>query len=162
MTASFGSEQWCVRETSLDLDMLAQTESLFALSNGHIGVRGNLDEGDPNSLPGTYLNSFFETRPLPYAEAGYGYPESGQTVLNVTNGKLIRQDPPKAAPESDKAEPAQAKDGMQTVKVTRTVESDAKGSETGELAKMQTATDKPTAEPAAAQVILEGTRVPEV
>ena len=50
---------------------------------------------------------------------------------------------------------------MQTVKVTRTVESDAKGSETGELAKMQTATDKPAAEPAAAQVILEGTRVPE-
>ena len=29
-------------------------------------------------------------RPLPYAEAGYGYPEDGQTVVNVTNGKLIR------------------------------------------------------------------------
>ena len=29
-------------------------------------------------------------RPLPYAEAGYGYPEAGQTVVNVTNGKLIR------------------------------------------------------------------------
>ena len=29
-------------------------------------------------------------RPLPYAEAGYGFPESGQTVLNVTNGKIIR------------------------------------------------------------------------
>ena len=77
------------------------------------------------------------------------------------DGKLIRQEPPKAAPESDKTEPVQAKEGMQTVKVTRTVESDAKGSETGELAKMQTATDKPAAEPAAAQVILEGTRVPE-
>ena len=63
---------------------------MFALSNGHIGLRGNLDEGDPNGLPGTYLNSFFELRPLPYAEAGYGYPESGQTIVNVTNGKLIR------------------------------------------------------------------------
>ena len=29
-------------------------------------------------------------RPLPYAEAGYGYPEAGQTVVNVTNGKIIR------------------------------------------------------------------------
>ena len=29
-------------------------------------------------------------RPLPYAEAAYGYPEAGQTVINVTNGKLIR------------------------------------------------------------------------
>ncbi len=79
-----------MREVGLDTAAMAQSESLFALSNGHIGVRGNLDEGDPNGLPGTYLNSFFETRPLPYAEAGYGYPESGQTVLNVTNGKLIR------------------------------------------------------------------------
>jgi alpha,alpha-trehalose phosphorylase len=86
----FPAEPWCVRELGLDEQRLAQTESLFALSNGHIGVRGNLDEGDPYGLPGTYLNSFYETRPLPYAEAGYGYPESGQTVINVTDGKLIR------------------------------------------------------------------------
>jgi alpha,alpha-trehalose phosphorylase len=83
-------EPWCVTERGLDLDMLARSESVFALSNGHIGVRGNLDEGDPHGLPGTYLNSVYELRPLPYAEAGYGYPESGQTVINVTNGKLIR------------------------------------------------------------------------
>lgn len=83
-------EPWCVRETGLDLDVLAQSESVFALSNGHVGWRGNLDEGEPHGLPGSYLNGFFETRPLPYAEAGYGYPEAGQTVINVTNGKLIR------------------------------------------------------------------------
>jgi alpha,alpha-trehalose phosphorylase len=41
-------------------------------------------------MPGTYLNAFYEVRPLPYAEAGYGYPEDGQTIVNVTNGKLIR------------------------------------------------------------------------
>jgi alpha,alpha-trehalose phosphorylase len=86
----FPADPWCVRAVGLDVPTMAQAESLFALSNGHIGVRGNLDEGDPNGLPGTYLNSFYETRPLPYAEAGYGYPESGQTVVNVTNGKLIR------------------------------------------------------------------------
>ncbi|MBD0291666.1 MAG: glycoside hydrolase family 65 protein, partial [Thermoleophilia bacterium] len=40
--------------------------------------------------PGTYLNAFYEIRPLPYAEAGYGYPEDGQAIVNVTNGKLIR------------------------------------------------------------------------
>jgi alpha,alpha-trehalose phosphorylase len=83
-------DSWRLSEPELDLDRLAQTESLFALSNGHIGLRGNLDEGEPHSLPGTYLNSLFELRPLPYAEAGYGYPESGQSVINVTNGKLIR------------------------------------------------------------------------
>ena len=67
--------------------MLAQSESVFALSNGHIGVRGNLDEGEPHGLPGTYLNGFFESRPLPYAEAGFGYPEDGQTVVNVDQRK---------------------------------------------------------------------------
>ncbi len=87
---AFILEEWRVRETELHLDILAQTESIFALSNGHIGLRGNLDEGEPHGLPGTYLNSVYELRPLPYAEAGYGYPESGQAVINVTNGKLIR------------------------------------------------------------------------
>jgi trehalose/maltose hydrolase-like predicted phosphorylase len=87
---AFPVEPWVVRETRLDLNVIAQSESLFALSNGHIGLRGNLDEGEPYGLPGTYLNSFYEIRPLPYAEAGYGYPEAGQTVVDVTNGKIIR------------------------------------------------------------------------
>jgi alpha,alpha-trehalose phosphorylase len=87
---SFVLEPWALRETKLDLDVLAQTESVFALSNGHIGLRGNLDEGEPHGLPGTYLNAFYEVRPLPYPEGAYGFPEAGQTVVNVTNGKIIR------------------------------------------------------------------------
>jgi alpha,alpha-trehalose phosphorylase len=88
--ATFAVEPWSVREAALDLDSLAQTESVFALANGHIGLRGNLDEGEPYALPGTYLNSFYELRPLPYAEPGFGYAESGQTIVNATNGKIIR------------------------------------------------------------------------
>ncbi len=87
---AFTVEPWCLREQSLNLDTIAQSESVFALANGHIGLRANLDEGEPHGLPGSYLNGVFELRPLPYAEAGYGYPESGQTAINVTNGKLIR------------------------------------------------------------------------
>jgi alpha,alpha-trehalose phosphorylase len=87
---SFAVEPWALRETELSLEVLAQSESVFALANGHIGLRANLDEGEPNGLPGTYLNGFYETRPLPYVEAGYGYPEAGQIVVNVTNGKIIR------------------------------------------------------------------------
>ena len=86
----YGVEPWRLTESSLDLDLIAQSESVFALSNGHIGLRGNLDEGEPHGLPGTYLNSLYEDRPLPYAEAGYGFPDMGQTVINVTNGKIIR------------------------------------------------------------------------
>jgi alpha,alpha-trehalose phosphorylase len=77
-TPAFTVDPWSVTEAAFNLDTIAQSESVFALSNGHIG------------LPGTYLNSLYELRPLPYAEAGYGYPESGQTIINVTNGKIIR------------------------------------------------------------------------
>ncbi|HYH49373.1 MAG TPA: glycosyl hydrolase family 65 protein [Acidimicrobiia bacterium] len=86
----FRTEPWQVREAALDLDVLAQSESVFALGNGHLGLRGNLDEGEPYGAPGTYLNGVYELRPLPYAEGGYGYPESGQSMINVTNGKVMR------------------------------------------------------------------------
>lgn len=86
----FATEPWAVREIGLNLDLLGQTESIFALSNGHIGWRANLDEGEPHVLLGSYLNAFYEEIPLPYAETAYGYPEAGQTIVNVTDGKVIR------------------------------------------------------------------------
>jgi alpha,alpha-trehalose phosphorylase len=86
----FSIEPWSLRETELTLDRLAQSESVFALSNGHIGWRGNLDEGEPHGLPGSYLNGVYEIRPLPFAEQIYGRPTTGQTVINVVNGKLMR------------------------------------------------------------------------
>jgi len=86
----FTVEPWRVTERELHLELLAQTESIFALSNGHIGLRANLDEGEPSGSPGTLLNSFYEVRPLPYAESSYGNPEAGQTIVNVTNGKVFR------------------------------------------------------------------------
>ena len=54
----FAVDPWAVRETTLGLHVLGQTESVFALSNGHIGLRGNLDEGEPHERPGTYLTGF--------------------------------------------------------------------------------------------------------
>ena len=57
---------WC----GLDVGQLKRTESTFALSNGHLGMRGTLEEGEPRGLPGTYLNGFYEEHPLPYAEGG--------------------------------------------------------------------------------------------
>ena len=90
MNHGFAIAPWELRWDTLDLDALERTESIFALSNGHIGMRGTLEEGEPRGLPGTYLNGFYERHPLPYAEAGYGYPEDGQTIVNVTDGKIVR------------------------------------------------------------------------
>src|SRR5204863_1115952 len=86
----FAVDPWSIPERELHLDLLGQTESIFALSNGHIGLRGNLEEGEPSFAPGTFLNSFYDVRPLPYAESAYGNPEAGQTMINVTDGKVIR------------------------------------------------------------------------
>jgi alpha,alpha-trehalose phosphorylase len=88
--ATFPIEPWSLTEEGLDQSVLGVHESVFALANGHIGMRGSFEEGEPVVVPGTYLNGFFEERPLPYAEGGYGFPEQGQTVVNATDGKLIR------------------------------------------------------------------------
>jgi alpha,alpha-trehalose phosphorylase len=88
--ATFPIEPWSLTEIGLEHASLGVHESVFALANGHIGLRGSFEEGEPSVIPGTYLNGFFEERPLPYAEAGYGFPEQGQTMVNVTDGKLIR------------------------------------------------------------------------
>ena len=83
-------QPWQLVWHGLAVDQLQRTESAFTLSNGHLGMRGTLEEGEPRGLPGTYLNGFYEEHALPYAEAGYGYPEAGQTVVNVTDAKVIR------------------------------------------------------------------------
>jgi alpha,alpha-trehalose phosphorylase len=66
------------------------SESLLALSNGYLGIRGTLDEGEPAAVPGTYLNGFYELRPLAYADRGYGDPELDQVLVGVTDGTRIR------------------------------------------------------------------------
>jgi alpha,alpha-trehalose phosphorylase len=81
---------WALCETGVDVDALNRAESLFALGNGHVGVRGTLDEGDPVGLAGTYLSGFHETRELPYAESAYGNPEEGEVVVPVHDGSLVR------------------------------------------------------------------------
>jgi alpha,alpha-trehalose phosphorylase len=83
-------DPWCLRSGPADLSQLAVNESLFTLANGHIGLRGSLEEGEPRVRSGTYVSGFYEERALPHPEAGYGFPESGQTMVNVTDGKLIR------------------------------------------------------------------------
>lgn len=89
-TARFDVDPWAISVSGVAPDRLAHEESVFGLSNGHLGWRGNLDEGDPRGVAGSYLNGVFEEHPMPYAEDGYGYPDVGQSVINVQNGQIIR------------------------------------------------------------------------
>jgi len=82
-------EPWAHREAGWSPDGAAQSETMLALSNGHLGVRGTLDEGAPAALPGTYLAGFHETRAIPYAERGVGDPLDDQVLVDVTDGTRI-------------------------------------------------------------------------
>ncbi len=85
-------EPWRVREVAFDPERLAAHESVFALGNGYLGVRGVLDEGPPpgaTSVPGTYLNGFHEVDQIVYAEGGYGQAKVRQTLLNVTDATRL-------------------------------------------------------------------------
>ncbi|MFI9527363.1 glycoside hydrolase family 65 protein [Micromonospora rosaria] len=81
---------WRIRRTEADLNRLAETESIFALSNGWIGWRGTLDEGEPYGMPGTYLSGFHEQRKLDYPEDGYAFPQRSDTVISAPNAALVR------------------------------------------------------------------------
>ena len=38
---------------------------------------------------GTFINGFYEEWPIVYSEAAYGFARTGQTMLNVTDSKII-------------------------------------------------------------------------
>ena len=69
---------------------MAQMETLFALANGYLGIRGTFDEGTPVFQKGTLINGFHETWPIVYAESAYGYARTGQTIVNAPDGTLIQ------------------------------------------------------------------------
>ncbi|MEM1282169.1 MAG: glycosyl hydrolase family 65 protein [Chlamydiota bacterium] len=86
----YPTDQWCVREDTLNPELLHQGESLFAVANGYLGLRGTFEQGNPVFQNGTYINGFFEYRPIHYGEEAYGYAKSSQTILNLTDCKVIK------------------------------------------------------------------------
>ncbi|GGG48289.1 glycosyl hydrolase [Kocuria dechangensis] len=87
---SFEARDWQVRESSLDPDALGVVESVFSLANGHVGVRGVLEERQPSTSRGTFMSGVYEHHPLSYPEGGYGHPENGQAIIGVADGTAIR------------------------------------------------------------------------
>lgn len=81
---------WKIIETEFYPRFLSQTETLFSIGNGYLGLRGNQDEGIPASQSGTFINGLHETWPIIYGEDAFGFAKTGQTMLNVTDAKVIR------------------------------------------------------------------------
>ena len=83
-------DEWSLMETRFHPEFTAQMEAVLALGNGYLGMRGNPEEGSPSVQNGTFVNGFYESWPIVYAEEAYGFARTGQTMLNVTDSKIIR------------------------------------------------------------------------
>ncbi len=86
----FPADPWRLVETSYRHDDLGTTETLFAVGNGYLGMRGNPEEGRDAVAHGTFVNGFHETWPIRHAEAAFGFARTGQTIVNVPDSKLIK------------------------------------------------------------------------
>ena len=83
-------DEWRVVEKKYSKKFLAQNETIFALGNGYFGMRGAFEEGLPVFQSGTFVNGFYESWPIVYGEEAFGYAKTGQTMLNVTDSRVIK------------------------------------------------------------------------
>src|SRR5262245_39475057 len=86
----YPADEWNVVEKAFHPEFLAQSETMLALGNGYLGIRGCPEEGGPNVENTTLINGFYETRPIVYGEEAYGFAKTGQTICNVTDSKTIK------------------------------------------------------------------------
>jgi alpha,alpha-trehalose phosphorylase len=86
----FPVDEWALRETAHRPEDLGTTETLFAVGNGYLGLRGNPEEGRDAVQHGTFINGFHETWEIHHAEAAFGFARTGQTLVNVPDAKVMK------------------------------------------------------------------------
>lgn len=86
----FPVDAWRLREVEPSEADLGVTETLFAVGNGYLGMRGNPEEGVATHAHGTFVNGFHETWPIKHAEEAYGFARTGQTIVNAPDAKLLK------------------------------------------------------------------------
>ena len=83
-------DEWSLIETKPNRMDLGVSETLFALSNGYLGLRGNPEEGRDASKHGTFINGVHETWNIQHAEDAYGLARAGQGIVSVPDAKAMR------------------------------------------------------------------------
>ena len=84
--------EWIISDNSLKVEDLLKNESIFNVSNGYIGIRGNFEEGyteDYATIRGTYINAFYEEVPIQYGEKAYAFPETMEKIVNITDAQNV-------------------------------------------------------------------------
>lgn len=83
-------DDWRLVEKRFAPKFLAESETVFSTANGYLGLRGAFEEGTPARNHGTFINGFYESWPIPYGEKAHGFAETGQTIVNVPDAKIVR------------------------------------------------------------------------
>lgn len=83
-------DPWRIVQTEFLDQFMPHNETVFSVSNGYLGLRGNVDEGKPTFQRGTFINGFFESFPINYGEKAFGFAETGQSMVNVPDAKIIK------------------------------------------------------------------------
>ena len=86
----FPADEWNAVEKGFHPEFMAQLETIMALGNGYLGMRGCPEEGGPYAENSTLINGFYEIRPIVYPEDAYGFAKTGQTIFSVTDSKIIK------------------------------------------------------------------------
>ena len=86
----YPADEWNVIEKGFHPQFLAQLETILALGNGYLGMRGCPEEGEPHVENSTLINGFYESWPIIYGEDAYGFAKTGQTICTATDSKIIK------------------------------------------------------------------------
>jgi len=83
-------DEWNYIEKQFTPQYIAMTETIFSTGNGYFGMRGCFEEGTPVVQNGTFINGFYESWPIIYGEDAYGFARTGQTIVNITDSRIIK------------------------------------------------------------------------
>lgn len=90
--AIYPYDEWHITETTFDPKHNHRNETIFALGNGYMGMRGTFEENVPegvSSTPGIYINGIYETEDIIYGEFAPNQPKEYQTMINIMDWKTI-------------------------------------------------------------------------
>lgn len=103
-TTVYPIDEWGIVERDFTEEYIARAETILALGNGYVGIRGCVDEGRPFYDRGSYINGLHETWPIHHAEDAYGFARTGQTIVPVPDARrfhLYVEGEPLHLPEAD-------------------------------------------------------------
>ncbi|WP_407708846.1 glycoside hydrolase family 65 protein [Arthrobacter nitrophenolicus] len=79
----FPNNPWQLVEARHEPGDAGTLETLFALGNGHLGIRGAHWAAADAELPGSFINGLHEIWDIKHAENAFGFARTGQRILYI-------------------------------------------------------------------------------